>query len=251
MKTENQSQKQTLLLSRKNKVESIISKRKQNIAYLKSSCEGGKFWLNICLLTNKDIEIYTQQIHVKQRVIPFYYLMISLDYMMDNHSKGSIIKSLCQLMEEYDFYASNLAIQGMKSMMAKNTPFMYPQAIINNDIEDDSQPSQLYKPCIYKYQNSVVFEQFKTPHIPFQLDYMEVLISLCDTLNRFYDMVLHLEESYRCVRYYYTSYGLNKYLHYFYNVIITSILLYVYYPERSERPEDYQQLIIIVLPPSY
>jgi hypothetical protein len=120
--------------------------------------------------------------------------MISLDYMMDNYSKGSVLHPLSQLMEEYDFYASNLAIQGVKSMLSKNIPFMYPQALIN-DIEEDI--TQLSKPCIYKYQNNVVFEQFKTPHIAFQLDYVEVLVALCDTLNRFYDMFLPLEESYR------------------------------------------------------
>lgn len=195
----NSTEKSTLsqLLLRKTKLESLFVKRKTNIEYLKKVNEGGVFWMNVCLLTANDIEHYCLNMTVKQRVLMYYYLTLSLEYIMMNQSKdrGSLLRSACQLMEEYDYYVSNIAIQGVKSMMAKSSPFIFPQALTKT-IEEENQ-QQVYKPNIHKFQNNIVYEQLKTPHVAFQLDYVEVLIALCDTLCNFYAILLHSEESCR------------------------------------------------------
>lgn len=85
-------------------------------------------------------------------------------------------------------------------MMAKNSPCIYPNA--NNTITistNNPPPPSLnietskddLKPVIYKFNNSVVFEYLEVPHIAFPLDYVEVLISLCDVFALLYTNMLH------------------------------------------------------------
>ena len=196
----NSTEKNTLsqLLIRKTKLESIFVKRKTNIEYLKKVNEGGVFWMNVCQLTTNDIEHYCLNVTVRQRILMYYYLTLSLDYIMMNHQskdRGNLLRSSFQLMEEYDFYVSNIAMQGVKSMMAKSSPFIFPQALTKT-IEEEIQ-QQSFKPSIHKFQNNIVYEQLKTPHVAFQLDYVEVLVALCDSLCNFYAILLHSDESCR------------------------------------------------------
>ena len=101
----------------------------------------------------------------KQRIIQYYYLALSIEHMLETPSSHlkSTIKGALQLMEEYEFFASGLTMQGMKMIMAKTASCPYPQLaptiLKNNDDEDQ------LRPFIHKFQNSVVYEYLKTPHI--------------------------------------------------------------------------------------
>lgn len=39
---------------------------------------------------------------------------------------------------------------------------------------------------LLKFNNEVVYEHLLTPHVPFALDYFEVVFSLCDTMSLIY-----------------------------------------------------------------
>jgi hypothetical protein len=78
-------------------------------------------------------------------------------------------------------------MQNVKFIMAKNSNCIYPQSSPTDD---------MIRPNVYKFNNSIVFEYLLTPHIPFELDYVEVLSSLCDSLAKLYEKFLH-DDCYR------------------------------------------------------
>ena len=169
----------------------------------------------------------------KQRIIHYYYLALSIEHMLETPSSNvkSTIKGALQLMEEYEFFTSGLTMQGMKMIMAKTASCPYPQLAPtipkNNDDEDQ------LRPFIHKYQNTVVYEYLKTPHIgknssksriyvsifilkimyhyiilsyvmlryiAFELDYTETMVALFDSLRKLYDKFL-MEDSCRYMTY--------------------------------------------------
>ena len=81
-------------------------------------------------------------------------------------------------------------MQSVKFVMAKNSNCIYPHTIPIEGFTD------LQRPNIYKFSNTVVFEYLQVPHIPFDLNYVEVLSALCDALSKLYDKFLQ-EECYR------------------------------------------------------
>ena len=136
------------------------------------------------LLTSNDIHKYVLSKVPKQRVVQYYYLSLSLEHMLESRSSPlfSILKSLNQLIEEYEYFITGPAIQYTRLMMAKNIPCPYPQ-IIQHEGDDYDQPT---KAIIHKYQNTVVYEYLKTPNINFEMDYVEVVIALAGSLLRLY-----------------------------------------------------------------
>ena len=82
-------------------------------------------------------------------------------------------------------------MQSVKFVMAKNSNCIYPHTIPIEGFTD------LQRPNIYKFSSSVVYEFLQVPHIPFDLDYVEVLSALCEALSKLYDKFLHEE----CFRY--------------------------------------------------
>jgi len=151
--------------------------------------------MNMCLFTSEDIHRYVVLKVPKTRALHYYYLALSLENMFTSRSSplSSILKSLNQLIEEFEYFISGSAMQYTRLMMAHTIAGPYPQ-IIQSDTEED----QSMKATIYKFQNTVAYEFLKTPTINFQLDYVEVVISFCDTLTRLYDQ-LASEDNYRYV----------------------------------------------------
>lgn len=43
---------------------------------------------------------------------------------------------------------------------------------------------------LLKFNNEVVYEHLLTPEVPFELDYCEVVFSLCDVMCRIYSMFM-------------------------------------------------------------
>jgi len=97
------------------------------------------------------------------------------------------VRAVAQLIEEWEYYHSGSAMQSMKYMMAKNSPCIYPQTVPVEGVTD------LAKPTIFKFNSSVVYEYLDTTHIALELDYIEVLIALCDTLHNIYGKLFHEE----------------------------------------------------------
>lgn len=174
-------------LQRKQRLEAVTYKRRNNLSYLKKVHGGGVFWFNVVYLSKADISRYIQQSVPRLRADAFYFLGVSIYNVLDlNLSKFDAVRAFSQLIEEWEYHYAGAALQGMKFVMAKHSPSMYPQlhapadssAVMLNDIQ---------RPSVYRYNSSVVYEYLHVPHIPFQLNYCEVFASLCDALTLLYE----------------------------------------------------------------
>jgi hypothetical protein len=98
------------------------------------------------------------------------------------------VRAFSQLLEEWEYFMSGSAMQGMKYVMAKNSNCVYPQTI-----PADGSMSDLTRPTVYKFNNAVVYEYLHVTHVAFELDYVETLSSLCEALYQLYDKLFHID----------------------------------------------------------
>eukprot|EP01032_Pedospumella_encystans_P014292 gene14292-16429_t len=176
-----------LKLQRKQRLQAMIIKRQRNLAYLKKVHQGGCYWLNTILLTHADLLAYSTKFVSKQRVESFFSLGISISKIVELNPGLPVVRAFSQLMEEWEYVHSGTTMQSVKFMMAKNSTCVYPQM---SPIEGFSD---LARPSVYKFNNAVVFEHLRLPHIPFELDYLEVFTGLCVELSKLYEKLIHEE----------------------------------------------------------
>jgi len=197
------------MLQRKQRIEHMVTKRKNNLTYLKKFHEGDHYWMNTISMSKEELQTFAKKQIPDTRVLGYFYLGISLSKIFDELNSGSysnkaeaiakFIRSITQLIEEFEFHFSSSAMQSVKYVMAKNSPCMYPNiaphsggsgAGSGGDSSSGStaininDPTNIPKPNVFKYQSDVVFEFLLTPHIPFadSMDYLVVLSALCNVL---------------------------------------------------------------------
>ncbi len=168
------------------RLEVLVQKRSMNVNYLRKVHLGGNFWLNTMLLSERDIQNLVLATVPKQRIVAYYYLGLSLHNLLTLTSSLKVIQGFSTLIEEYEYFCSGTAMQGMKLLMAKSSPCVYP----NLNHVDGCDVDSIAKPNILKFQNSVVFEFLKTPHLAFELNYVDVLVALCEALSKVYEKLL-------------------------------------------------------------
>jgi ubiquitin-protein ligase len=179
----------SLKLQRKQRLEMLYQKRKFNIEYIRKVHEGDSCWFDCLLITKDDIQKLVTNVVPKQRVLNYFYLGLSLSKILELTSGSQIIRAILQLIEEWEYYFSGPGIQGMKFVMAKSCSTLYPKT--SPIIESDG--TEIFRPNIYKFNGSVVFEHLLDPIFPFDLEYVEVLLSLSSTLLSLYDTFIKLE----------------------------------------------------------
>ena len=83
----------------------------------------------------------------------YFYLGLSIEKILLDHDQSMVVQDFSQLMEEFEFYCSGSAMQGMKGLMAKHSSYEYPQ-LMQVDGED-----YLTRPAIFKFQNQIIFQR--------------------------------------------------------------------------------------------
>lgn len=198
-----------LKLQRKQRLESLIEKRKNNFLYLMEIHSGGSYWLNSVLIDKKELHSYLVE-KPSTRAVMYYYFGISLSKILELSSGPATIKAMIQLMEEWEYFFASTTMQSMKYMMARTSNYIYPNFMptdttspagsqgnnAGNNPNSNPDGDHQIKSGIYKFNNDVVYEYLLTPHIPFELNYIEVLYSLCQMLYDLYDKFWH-EDSFR------------------------------------------------------
>jgi hypothetical protein len=195
-----------LKLQRKQRLQAMSIKRQRNFAYLKVTKQlimvtiilsnsiyfrfqkvhqGGCYWLNTVLLSAADVRHLIGHSVSKHRVDSLFTLGVSLSKITVLSAGTGIVRAFSQLMEEWEYVHSGPTMQGVKFMMAKTSPCPYPQMSPIEGFSDLSRPS------VYRFNNSVVYEHLQVPHIPFDLDYVEVFLGLCTQLSRLYEKLVH------------------------------------------------------------
>lgn len=135
------------MLQRKQRIEQMVTKRKNNVSYLKKFHEGDYYWMNIIAMSKEELQDFAKKQIPNSRVLGYFYLGISLSKIYDEFQElkseisvqdpsskskaeagvvAKFIRSITQLFEEFEFYFSSNAMQSVKYVMAKNSPCMYP-----------------------------------------------------------------------------------------------------------------------------
>ncbi|CAE7722912.1 unnamed protein product, partial [Symbiodinium microadriaticum] len=119
------------------------------------------------------------------RAVMYYYLGLSLSKILGLQNGPVTIRAFAQLLEEWEYMFASAPMQGMKYVMARSSAFALPQFNPNDGDADQIKSS------IYKFNNDVVYEHLLCPHVPFDLDYLEVFHGLCDMLFALYGKLWH------------------------------------------------------------
>lgn len=166
---------------RRQRLESLIAKRHTAFEYLKTFFNGDSFWMGAVYFSKLDIKKFISSAEYKDKCLSLFILGISLSKINDNLTAGSATSIYCflQLFEEWEYHFGSPPLQAMKYLMAKNTSTLTPHSSFSNTDPD--------KIGIYKLHSEVVYEFLLTPHLPFDLSFLEVFSCLCDELTCFYE----------------------------------------------------------------
>jgi hypothetical protein len=185
--------------TRKGQTEALAEKRSFDISYLKRTHEASPevHWMNVMCLRRTDItDTYEKTPDVySRRSKQFYYLGISLSKLVqESKNMGVLVLGCLQLFDEYEYFFSSNARQNVRFMMAKPGPLYFPEeeikmveAVAVATAEGtEAGSSQALRTAISKWEKEVVYRHLWKPSIPFELDYIEVIFSLCETLLQLY-----------------------------------------------------------------
>ena len=178
------SAEKAFVMQRKQRLQALVCKRKSDLAYLIRAHEGGTFWLNCILLSKDDIWRYRCTVP-KVRTLMYYQLATGASTILALNSGTLRVSAFLQLLEEWEYYYAGAAVQSVKFVLARNSLSMYPLLGSQTDLgynEDDEMKS----PSISKFEGVVFYEHLNIMHVPFELDYYEVLVGLCDVMDALY-----------------------------------------------------------------
>ncbi|CAM9993397.1 unnamed protein product, partial [Phaeothamnion confervicola] len=107
------------------------------------------------------------------------------------NSGGQLVRSILQLLEEWEYHFAGPTNQAVRSMMAKHVDVPYPNSTLDDNDPAARDPDQVVVARLFKFNNEIAYEHLLTPRVPLQLDYIEVMFSMCDVLcliyNKFMD----------------------------------------------------------------
>mmetsp|Transcript_25570 Transcript_25570/g.33447 ORF Transcript_25570/g.33447 Transcript_25570/m.33447 type:complete len:265 (+) Transcript_25570:2-796(+) len=180
--------KEEAFIRRQAKVEALVAKRLSNLDYLKDAHNGETFWLNCVLLTHADLKEAEMKMISEERKQQLFYFGISLGRLLDRAPSGpSLVRGTLQLLEEMDHYFSPQTQKNIKLVLARPIDSKFPTWEAGDFMTGDSTGRQAENfPGLQRYRNHIVYNHFVSPPINFELDYFQILISLCETLSFLY-----------------------------------------------------------------
>eukprot|EP01083_Nonionella_stella_P219067 785016_1 len=108
----------------------------------------------------------------KKTIEQWFVLEMSSGSLLDFIHGSHIVRSFLQLMEGYDYFMSNNSAKNMKRLILNAKPL--------RSADDGCPVESPIRPCLKKSQNGkIFFESLKTLHIPCDLDYCRIVITLC------------------------------------------------------------------------
>ncbi|CAH7667625.1 hypothetical protein BY996DRAFT_449130 [Phakopsora pachyrhizi] len=168
-----------------NSVESLINlaqKRITTFVYLKKVHEGKVHWFNTILLTRSDLEKWLDHSRMVRRTTRFSVLGMSLSSMLDIMTLQDFLRGLISLLNEYESIPEDhfkpKMVNLSKGIFKQSSKTQRKSTGTTSDysisLQDSNDQSLLY-----------------SPNIPFELDYFEVWITLCDLLVEVYQKIIN------------------------------------------------------------
>ncbi|KAG0149753.1 hypothetical protein CROQUDRAFT_653319 [Cronartium quercuum f. sp. fusiforme G11] len=153
----------------------IAQKRITTFVYLKKVHEGKVHWFNTILLTRLELEKWFDQQRMQHRTTRFAVLGMSLSSVLDITTQQDFLRGLLNLLLEYETIHEDNFKPKMKGMFR------------NSKTPRKSATASDYPIGL---QESGDTSYLITPNIPFDLDYFEVWITLCDILVEIYQKII-------------------------------------------------------------
>ncbi|KAI4524014.1 hypothetical protein EV121DRAFT_257980 [Schizophyllum commune] len=153
----------------------VIQKRIITLTYLRSVFEGKSHWFHTIMISRADLEREFNNSEMRKRTSRFTILGMSLANLLDVHQPPDLLRGLLNTLAEYE--------QGKE----------------DSEKSKMRQPKRLFRPgkkrvagggigeYTVSYADSAADATYVvTPHVPFQLDYLQVLITLIDIISEIY-----------------------------------------------------------------
>ena len=183
---------EAVLHQRRQRLDTLVNKRKANFAYLKKIHEGNSFWLNSVSMSAIDIRHFLALNGTAwERLLSYFYLGLSFGKILECATGFELVRESLRLFDEWEYYFSTFSVQSVKYIMARNVPTAFP------DVTD----YDISRQTINKFNNDILFERLLTPHVGFDLDYVAVMQILCEVLSKIYENIWSEE----CYRFYFIS----------------------------------------------
>lgn len=183
-------------------VEYVVTKRQQNWDYLKRTHQGKVHWLNVVKLSKKNILEFFPPEKLQKRVRRWFILGLSLGRLLELNDGATLVRALCQLLEEYEHHISHEKEKSERPR-SNTAHFLYSgsangsshvQAVVAVAAAAAAaaeQHNEPIKPQLHKVGKNVVYEYLQMPFATVDgLDYCEVVHSLCDVLSLVYSKFL-------------------------------------------------------------
>jgi hypothetical protein len=168
-------------------VEYIILKRQKNLDYVKRVHEGKVFWLNLVRISKANILNYYSPDVLQERALGWLILGLSCSKLLEMADSTCVVRALYQLLEEYEYFMSKLK-KDENNRYDIYTDFVFTTSHISTSQRNFS-PKDPVKAKIHTNSKGIAkFEHLYIPTLPGQgnLDYCEVLFTLCDVLSLVY-----------------------------------------------------------------
>jgi len=152
----------------------LIETRCDNMLYLKRMCDDHSKtrWLNVVLVPPKDLLKNVDESTIHKRTRMWFVLGVNLAPLIKIDNIPTYVRSLAQMMEEYDYYFSNFG------NTMEPTKIREKKASINLD-----NAYEAVKPKLHKAGHIVSYEFLDVFNIPCELDYLEITSALCEVLK--------------------------------------------------------------------
>ncbi|KYQ90865.1 hypothetical protein DLAC_07736 [Tieghemostelium lacteum] len=156
-------------------VSSVSSSNNNNSSSGNINSQRAIHWMNVAQIQKSDLEKSTD---IQKRLLGWFCLGLSLAPLTTTDKGPAYVRSLVQLMEEYDYHFElGSAMQGVKVLLSKKQPT---HTVVNEN--------EHIKSKIMKIGNTVVYEFLKIFNISMakDLDYFHVVFSLLEILELIY-----------------------------------------------------------------
>ncbi|KAK9236394.1 hypothetical protein V1525DRAFT_407205 [Lipomyces kononenkoae] len=144
-------------------LESILAestKRISTLQLIKETCDDEVYFLNLLLLTDKDLHNIFDRRRYSKRAANFYILGLSLSALLEWSDGPEYMKAIDALLHEYEIY-----VETTGHRQSKGLPFW------SSNSRNQPQGEYVY---------------LKVPFLSFELDHSEVVIILCETIVQVY-----------------------------------------------------------------
>lgn len=174
-------------------LEAMVEKRTANFGYMRRIHEGSAFWLNCVLISPKELQMYVKKHVPEQRATQYFYLALSLGKLLDMPDGYAFTRALGQLIEEFEYHFNISAMRLAKYATARHSECVYPQLSVLNTVSESTESDGVMRTGLFRFSHEIVYMHLVTPHVPFPIDYVEVIHSLCEVLVLVYHKLVHCE----------------------------------------------------------